>query len=89
MDYNFHVLTLQGQKSAIVTSEHDFICAPFGFVPYRVKSSCECPDEVIQDFWRCVDEVLTHHRLSFKDYIRAVRAYKYDGTLCGEIECSN
>lgn len=86
MQYDFYVLTDQGLKNATVNSISDFSCAPFGFVPYRVISTCDCDPQIIQDFWYCVDLVLDAHKLTSKNYVRAVRAYKEDGSLCGEFE---
>lgn len=88
MLYNFYIQTNQGLKNFFVESTHDFECAPFGFVPYRVVSSCQCEPEVIEDFWRCVDLVLAAHNLNHEHYVRAVRAYKDNGDLCGEIKSS-
>lgn len=86
MRYDFYVLTTDGMKSTEVESDQDFECAPFGFVPYRVTSSCECAPAVIEDFWRCVDEVLAAHNITSDCYVRAVRAYKENRELCGEFE---
>lgn len=88
MKYNFFILTDQGLKNFIVDSNNDFSCAPFGFVPYRVISTCECDLSVIDDFWRCVDQVLDANNLDSSNYVRAVRAYTEDGVLCGEIDTS-
>ena len=86
MQYNFYVLTDQGLKNATVQSQSDFACAPFGFVPYRMTSTCECEPQIIADFWYCVDLVLNAHGLTAENYVRAVRAYKADGVLCGEFD---
>ena len=88
MKYDFYVLTNQGLKNTTVDSEYDFDCAPFGFVPYRVVSSCECAAEVIADFWRCVDLVLASNSLTSEDYVRTVRAYTETGELYGELDSS-
>jgi hypothetical protein len=89
MQYTFYVLTDQGMKNATVTSSSDFDCAPFGFVPYRVVSTCECEPQVIAEFWQCVDQVLAANNLTSQNYVRAVRAYTQDGVLCGEYEISS
>ena len=86
MKYNFYVLTKQGLKNHWVESASNFDCAPFGFVPYRVISTCQCEPAVIEEFWRCVDEVLAAHSLTSSDYQRAVRAYTIVGDLCGEFD---
>jgi hypothetical protein len=86
MQYKFSVLTDQGLKTTTVNSDSDFSCAPFGFVPYRVISSCQCEPAVIEDFWQCVDAVLSAHGLTADNYVRAVRAYQPNGTLCGEFD---
>jgi len=85
MQYDFYILTTQGMKNSTVTSDSDFDCAPFGYVPYRVVSTCTCEPEVINDFWTCVDIVLSENNLSSSDYIRAVRAYS-NGKLYGEFD---
>jgi hypothetical protein len=85
MQYNFYILTTDGMKNATVTTDSDFDCAPFGYVPYRVVSTCTCEPQVLEDFWACVDNVLTAHNLTSNDYIRAVRAYS-NGKLYGELE---
>ena len=85
MQYDFYILTTQGMKNSTVTSDSDFDCAPFGYVPYRVVSTCTCEPEVIDDFWTCVDIVLSENNLSSSDYIRAVRAYS-NGKLYGEFD---
>jgi hypothetical protein len=86
MQYNFYVLTDQGLKNAVVTSDSNFDCAPFGFVPYRVVSTCTCEPQVIEDFWNCVDSVLQKNKLTPANYVRAVRAYTDQGDLCGEFD---
>lgn len=86
MQYDFYILTTEGMKNAIVTTDSDFDCAPFGYVPYRVVSSCTCEPHVIEEFWRCVDSVLTVNNLTSNEYIRAVRAYS-NGKRYGELEC--
>lgn len=85
MQYNFYIQTTQGLKNATVESESDFSCAPFGYVPYRQISTCECDPEVITNFWDCIDQVLASNNLSTNDFIRAVRAYS-NGILYGEID---
>jgi hypothetical protein len=84
MIYNFFILTTEGLKSANVDSNHDFNCAPFGGVPYRVVSSCDCDPPVIEDFWRCIDEVLSKNQLTSVNFIRAIRA-ESGNTVYGEI----
>lgn len=83
MIYDFYILTNDGLKNSLVESPSDFSCAPFGFVPYRHISSCDCDPLVLEDFWRCVDDVLTANNLLSTDYVRAVRAYS-NGNLYGE-----
>lgn len=85
MIYDFYILTSDGMKNATVISDSDFDCAPFGHVPYRVISSCTCAPSILDDFWRCVDDVLTIHNLTSAEYVRAVRAYS-DGKLYGEYD---
>lgn len=85
MQYNFYILTTNGMKNATVNVDSDFHCAPFGYVPYRVTSTCECSPEVLTSFWNCVDQVLEAHNLTSNDFIRAVRAYS-DGILYGEYD---
>ena len=84
MDYKFFILTTDGIKSSSVASEYDFSCAPFGWVPYRVISSCECEQEVIDDFWRCIDIVLEKNNIKSSDFIRAIRA-EVDNQIFGEV----
>lgn len=83
MIYDFYVLTTQGMKITEVETVSDFSCAPFGYVPYRVVSTCTCEPSVISEFWRCVDLVLEANNLTSADYVRAVRAYS-NGVLYGE-----
>ena len=85
MIYDFYVLTIFGMKNATVTTDSDFDCAPFGYVPYRVISTCTCEPSVIEDFWNSVDSVLSAYNLTSTDYIRAVRAYS-SGKLYGEYD---
>jgi len=75
MEYNFYILTNDGIKNATVNTDSDFDCAPFGYVPYRVVSSCTCEPKVIEDFWSCVDMVLEKHGLTSYDFVRAIKAY--------------
>jgi hypothetical protein len=84
MDYRFFILTTNGIKSADVISEHDFSCAPFGAVPYRIVSSCECSPEVIADFWRCIDDTLLQNNLNSDNFVRAIRA-ESENSVYGEI----
>jgi hypothetical protein len=79
----FQVLTTGGLKESTVESNLDFSCAPFGYVPYRIISTCDCEQNVIDEFWRCVDIVLHNNNLTSENYIRTVRAYS-DGKLYGE-----
>jgi hypothetical protein len=85
MIYDFYVLTMFGMKNATVTTDSDFDCAPFGYVPYRVVSTCTCELQVIEDFWTCVDNVLSENNLTPSDYTRAVRAYS-NGKCYGELK---
>jgi hypothetical protein len=85
MQYDFYILTTDGMKNATVTTDSDFDCAPFGYVPYRVISTCTCEPHVLEDFWMCVDNVLATHNLTSDNYIRAVRAYN-NGKHYGELE---
>ena len=78
-------MTTQGLKNATVETNSDFDCAPFGFVPYRVVSTCDCEPNVIEDFWDCVDTVLSNNNLTSTDFVRAVRAYS-NGKLYGEYD---
>ncbi len=84
MQYTFYILTNDGLKSGVIQSNTDFSCAPFGFVPYRKPSSCECSPEILDDFWNCIDAVLAQNNLTSIDFIRAVRA-EVDNTIYGEI----
>lgn len=84
MQYDFYILTEQGIKNSLVNSTYDFASAPFGVVPYRQTGSCECEQTIIDDFWRCVDEVLSANQLVAADFVRAVRAYSND-KLYGEL----
>lgn len=83
MIYDFYILTTSGMKNATVTTDSDFDCAPFGYVPYRAVSTCTCEPSVISDFWNCVDSVLSANNLTSINYVRAVRAYS-NGVLYGE-----
>jgi len=85
MQYDFYILTTEGMKNATVTTDSDFDCAPFGYVPYRAVSSCTCEPQVLEDFWTCVDSVLTVNNLTSNDYVRAVRAYS-NSKLYGELD---
>lgn len=85
MQYDFYILTTEGMKNATVTTDSDFDCAPFGYVPYRAVSSCTCEPQVLEDFWTCVDIVLTINNLTSTDYVRAVRAYS-NSKLYGELD---
>lgn len=83
MQYDFYISTTQGIKNSTVNSIYDFSAAPFGFVSYRNICTCECEQLLIDDFWRCVDDVLLANNLSSDDFIRAIRAYSND-KLYGE-----
>jgi hypothetical protein len=85
MIYDFYILTTDGMKNATVTTNSDFDCAPFGYVPYRAISSCTCEPEILEDFWNCVDQVLSNNNLTSAEYIRAVRAYS-NNILYGEYD---
>lgn len=84
MQYKFQILTTVGLVESILESNSDFSCAPFGYVPYRKISSCDCDQSIIDDFWNCVDYVLKDHNLTEINYIRAVRAYT-NNNVFGEI----
>ena len=83
MIYEFYILTSNGLVNHSVESSHDFSQAPFGYVSYRAPCSCECSQEVLDDFWNCIDQVLIANKLTPSDFIRAVRAYS-NGKLFGE-----
>lgn len=85
MQYNLYIETTEGLKNATVESTYDFLGAPFGVVPYRINGSCELTQNVIDDFWRCVDLVLDENELTSDHFIRAVRAYGNNGIMYGEI----
>lgn len=85
MNYDFYIETVYGLKNYNVSSIYDFSYAPFGVVPYKENGSCTLAQNVIDDFWRCVDEVLQNNNCTSQDFIRAVRAYS-DGKLYGEID---
>jgi len=85
MIYDFYIQTTDGIKNATVESLFDFSTAPFGGVPYRHQSSCECSAELILDFWNCIDEVLLINNISSDIFVRAIRAYS-SGKLYGETE---
>lgn len=85
MIYDFYIMTTQGLKNATVETNSDFDCAPFGFVPYRVVSTCDCDPPIIEDFWNCVDTILVDNNLTSTDFVRAVRAY-CNGKLYGEYD---
>ena len=84
MDYKFFILTTDGIKSANTASECDFSCAPFGAVPYRAVSSCDCSPEIIADFWKCIDDTLEKNGLTSDNFIRAIRA-ELGSIVYGEI----
>jgi hypothetical protein len=83
MQYKFQILTTDGLIESTVDSNLDFSCAPFGYVPYRIISTCECKQNIINDFWRCVDIVLSNNNVTSEKYIRTIRAYS-NGILYGE-----
>lgn len=83
MQYTFQILTTEGLKESTVESDLDFSCAPFGYVPYRVISTCECDQTIIDGFWNCIDIVLYDNNLTSENYIRTIRAYS-NGKLYGE-----
>lgn len=85
MIYDFYIMTSHGMKNGNVNSISDFSYAPFGYVPYRASSSCECDPQIIEDFWSSVDQVLSMNNLTKNEFIRAVRAFS-DGKLYGEYE---
>ena len=82
MKYNFEILTTQGMIESQVDSEYNFNGAPFGYVGYRALSSCTLDQAIIDDFWRCVDEVLAAHDLGPENFSHAVRTY-LNGELIG------
>jgi hypothetical protein len=83
MNYEFFIQTTDGIVSATVSSNSDFSCAPFGWVPYRAISSCECEPEIIDDFWRCIDIVLVENNVKSSNFVRAIRA-EIDDKIYGE-----
>ena len=85
MQYDFYIETADGMKNSTVTSNYDFSTAPFGFVLYQERGSCTDSQALLDDFWRCVDDVLFANNLNSSDFIRAVRAY-CDGKLYGEYD---
>jgi len=88
MEYKFQILTTEGIKESIVESNSNFSCAPFGFVPYRFVSTCECSQEILDDFWRCIDVVLKNNNLTSENYIRTIRAISNE-IIFGEIIIEN
>ena len=86
MIYDFYILSDTGIISAQVNSDSDFSCAPFGFARYRTASTCNCEPSIIQDFWRCVDDVLVYHNKTSNNFIRAIRAIN-NNTIHGEAIC--
>jgi hypothetical protein len=85
MEYRFQILIKTGIIESLLQSESDFSCAPFGYVPYRVISTCECESQVIDDFWNCVDIVLQNNNATTDDFVRAIRVYA-GNTIYGEHE---
>ena len=85
MQYDFYIETTDGMKNSTVTSIYDFSTAPFGVVPYNERGSCTDSQSLLDDFWRCVDDVLVANDLTPTDFIRAVRAYS-NGKLYGEYD---
>ena len=85
MQYDFYIETVDGMKNSTVTSSYDFSTAPFGVVPYKDRGSCTDSQAVLDDFWRCVDDVLFANNLTSAQFIRAVRAYS-NGKLYGEYD---
>lgn len=83
MIYRFQIETTKGLIESIIETDTDFSTSPFGYVPYRGWCSCECSQEVLDDFWNSVDKVLADNNLTSDDFIRAVRAYVGD-RLIGE-----
>lgn len=84
MEYKFQILTTEGIKESIVESDSDFSCAPFGYVPYRFISTCDCSQEILDDFWRCIDVVLQNNNLTSENYIRSICAENSFGIKVGE-----
>jgi hypothetical protein len=85
MDYTFYILTTNGKVSGNVTTDTDFDCAPFGHVPYRIVSSCDCDPPVIDDFWKSIDLVLAQNNLTSSEFVRAMYATTPDGKHYGEL----
>lgn len=85
MQYDFYIETVDGMKNSTVTSTYDFSTAPFGVVPYGERGSCTDSQSLLDDFWRCVDDVLAANNLTSSQFIRAVKAYS-DGKLYGEYD---
>lgn len=85
MQYDFYIETTEGMKNAIAISMYDFSTAPFGVVPYGERGSCIDSQVILDDFWRCIDDVLFANNLDSSHFIRATRAY-CDGKLYGEYD---
>jgi len=83
MQYKFQILANGTIIESVVESDSDFSCAPFGYVPYRAISTCDCLSEILEDFWHCVDLVLENNNMTSADYERAIRAYR-DELIFGE-----
>lgn len=84
MIYNFYILADTGLINSQVESDVDFSCAPFGFARYRTASTCNCEPAIIDEFWRCIDNVLVSNDKTSNNFIRAVRAIDTNGKVYGE-----
>lgn len=89
MDYTFYILTTTGKISGTVTTSTDFECSPFGHVPYRVISTCDCDPHVIDDFWNSIDIVLSQNNMISEQFVRALYATTSDGKHYGELPMDN
>lgn len=85
MEYNFFILTKNKIVTEKVNSDYNFSQAPFGFVSYRSECSCDCSQELIDDFWNCIHLVLKNNNLNSDDFVRAIRAYDSNNKLYGEL----
>lgn len=84
MNYKFYILCDTGVTHADVSSDADFSCAPFGFARYRTASTCTCDPTIINEFWRCVDDVLLANDKTSNNFIRAIGAIDDAENVCGE-----
>ena len=86
MEYYFKILTTDGVKYGTVISSEDLYDCPFGAVAYRARCSCERTQDIIDEFWRCIDEVLVQNNLTSSEFVRAMNAIVDGITLYGELE---